>query len=64
MGWRIQIPSFGVDLKLNPLMRDQELITPSSTQVTYWEGAVDVLGSFGNVAVGGVGYAEMTGYDR
>jgi predicted secreted hydrolase len=64
MGWRIQIPAFGVDLKLDPLMRNQELLTRSSTQVTYWEGAVDVIGSFGNVAVSGVGYVEMTGYDR
>ncbi|HEY8849640.1 MAG TPA: lipocalin family protein, partial [Thermoanaerobaculia bacterium] len=64
MEWRIQIPSFGVDLKLDPLMRNQELVTRNSTQVTYWEGAVDVIGSFGNVAVSGVGYVEMTGYDR
>jgi predicted secreted hydrolase len=43
-------------------MRNQELVTRSSTNVTYWEGAVDVSGSFGNVAVSGVGYVEMTGY--
>jgi predicted secreted hydrolase len=64
MGWRVAIPSFGIALVLQPLMRDQELVTRNSTQVTYWEGAVDVAGSFGNVAIGGQGYVEMTGYER
>jgi predicted secreted hydrolase len=64
MGWRVEIPSFGIALVLQPLMKDQELITRSSTRVTYWEGAVDVAGSFGNVAINGQGYVEMTGYDR
>ena len=64
MGWRVAVPSFGIALVLRPLMKDQELVTRSSTQVTYWEGAVDVAGSFGNVAINGQGYVEMTGYDR
>ena len=62
MGWRVSIPSFGVRLLIDPLLRNQELITSGSTQVTYWEGAADVSGSFGNVAVSGAGYVEMTGY--
>ncbi|HET7710593.1 MAG TPA: lipocalin-like domain-containing protein [Thermoanaerobaculia bacterium] len=64
MGWTIDIPSLKVRLKVTPLMEDQELVTKSSTQVTYWEGAVSVTGSFGNVGVSGTGYVEMTGYDR
>jgi len=64
MGWRIAIPSFGIALTLQPVMKDQELVTRSSTQVTYWEGAVDAAGSFGNVAVNGRGYVEMTGYEK
>ena len=64
MGWRISVPAFGIAVDLDPLMRDQELITRSSTNVTYWEGAVDVSGSFGNNVVSGLGYVEMTGYDR
>jgi predicted secreted hydrolase len=64
MGWRISVPTFGISVELNPSLRNQELITRGSTNVTYWEGAVDVTGSFGNVAVSGVGYVEMTGYDR
>jgi predicted secreted hydrolase len=64
MGWRIAVPSFGIALTLQPLMKNQELVTSSSTRVTYWEGAVDAAGSFGNVAVNGRGYVEMTGYQR
>ena len=47
-----------------PLLREQELLTKGSTQITYWEGAVDVTGSFGGNAVRGEGYVEMTGYDK
>ena len=64
MGWRIAIPSLRVALTLRPLLNDQELITRASTGVTYWEGAVDVAGSFENTAVSGSGYVEMTGYAR
>jgi predicted secreted hydrolase len=64
MGWRVELPSFGVSLTLQPLLREQELVTQGSTGITYWEGAVDVSGSFSGVAVRGDGYVEMTGYDR
>ena len=62
--WRVEVPAFGVALEVNPLMNAQELMTKGSTRVTYWEGACDVSGSFGGVAVRGAGYVEMTGYDR
>jgi len=64
MGWRIAIPSFGIAITLQPVMKDQELVTRSSTRVTYWEGAVDAAGTFGNVAISGRGYVEMTGYEK
>jgi predicted secreted hydrolase len=64
MGWRVELPRFGVMLTLQPLLREQELLTKGSTQITYWEGAVDVTGSFGGNAVRGEGYVEMTGYDK
>jgi predicted secreted hydrolase len=64
MGWRVAVPKFGIDLMLQPLLSDQELVTRSSTHVTYWEGAVDVTGRAGSTAARGEGYVEMTGYDR
>lgn len=63
-GWRVELPMFSTTLTLQPLLREQELVTQGSTRVTYWEGAVDVTGSFDGVAVRGEGYVEMTGYDR
>jgi predicted secreted hydrolase len=64
MGWRVEVPSLRIALTLEPALRDQELVTPGSTGVTYWEGAVAVSGSFDSTAVRGEGYVEMTGYDR
>jgi predicted secreted hydrolase len=64
MGWRVSVPSFQIAVTLQPLLRDQELVTKASTHVTYWEGAVSVDGSSGSTAVKGDGYVEMTGYDR
>lgn len=64
MGWRVDVPAFGVSVNVEPLLRDQELVTKASTQVTYWEGACDVDGTFGGVAVRGKAYVEMTGYDH
>ncbi|HEV7923430.1 MAG TPA: lipocalin-like domain-containing protein [Thermoanaerobaculia bacterium] len=64
MGWRVMLPRLGILLTLDPLLRDQELITKGSTGVTYWEGAVDISGQFNGIAVKGDGYVEMTGYDR
>jgi predicted secreted hydrolase len=64
MGWRVELPTFNVALTMQPLMRHQELITLGSTNITYWEGACDVSGTFGGTPVRGEGYVEMTGYDK
>ncbi|HXG58781.1 MAG TPA: lipocalin-like domain-containing protein [Thermoanaerobaculia bacterium] len=62
MGWKIEVASLDLAVTLQPLLDDQELRTPASTRVTYWEGAVDAAGSMGNTVVRGRGYVEMTGY--
>lgn len=64
MGWKVELPSFGISLQVKERMKAQELITTGSTGVTYWEGAVTVSGRFGSGAVSGIGYVEMTGYDK
>jgi len=55
-GWRMRIPSQGIDLEITPLLADQELVTG----FRYWEGAVVARGRAGTA--GGAGYLEMTGY--
>lgn len=64
MGWKITVPSVDLSLDVREELKDQELITAHSTRVTYWEGSVVVDGRQGTSAVTGVGYVEMTGYDK
>lgn len=59
-GWRMRVPSAGLDLRLSPVLPDQELANTAGG-VSYWEGAVDVA----DAATGrhlGLGYVELTGY--
>ena len=60
--WRLTIPSRRLSLDLIPRMANQELVTTRSTQVTYWEGAIEVTGVAGGTAIKGHGYMELTGY--
>jgi len=60
--WRIDMPSVGLQLDISAVLDAQELVTAQSTGVTYWEGAVDAVGTHGDVSVSGEGYLEMTGY--
>jgi predicted secreted hydrolase len=55
-GWRMRIPSRGIDLEVTPRLADQELVT----SFRYWEGAVAVRSADGSAS--GSGYLEMTGY--
>lgn len=60
--WRLSFPGQRLSLTVTAAQQDQELRTPRSTQVTYWEGAVVVTGTRGADPVAGRGYLEMTGY--
>lgn len=61
--WELRVPGRELVLQVTPWLPDQELETPNSTRVTYWEGAVAVRGTFRGQAVSGKGYVELTGYD-
>ena len=56
--WTLRAPGQGLDLRIRPVMADQELFTT----VRYWEGAVDVEGERNGKPVSGRGYVELTGY--
>ena len=62
--WVINVPSAQLRVQIKPVMADQELRTSQSTKVTYWEGAVDVIGKHRGVPIQGKGYVELTGYTR
>jgi predicted secreted hydrolase len=61
-GWMIALVDEDWQLTLTPTLQDQELQTPASTGVTYWEGAVTISGSVAGRSVSGFGYVELTGY--
>jgi predicted secreted hydrolase len=56
--WRLQVPSHGLDLVVEPWLEAQEM----RTSFRYWEGAVRVNGVAGSSPVTGWGYVELTGY--
>jgi predicted secreted hydrolase len=60
--WRLSAPSLGLNLEVASLLADQELNTPHSTRVIYWEGAVSATGQIRGAPVTGRGYVELTGY--
>jgi predicted secreted hydrolase len=61
-GWKVEVPSAGISLTVNPALADQENRSALSGGVSYWEGAVRAVGRDG--APAGEGYVELTGYDR
>lgn len=56
--WRFQEASLGIDLKIIPFVQNQEM----QTTFLYWEGAVEVQGTYQGRPIQGVGFVEMTGY--
>lgn len=60
--WQIEIPRYGLSLSVSAAFSNQELSTPESTGVTYWEGSVRVEGTSNGSRAQGQGYLEMTGY--
>lgn len=62
--WTIAIPELGIQLNATTPLKSQELSGSSKLVPTYWEGAISLEGHRGNATTRGVGYLEMTGYDR
>lgn len=61
-GWRLEIPSKGLNVAISPEVLDQELDTRTTTGVIYWEGANRVSGTLNGRPVSGAAYVELTGY--
>jgi predicted secreted hydrolase len=61
--WKIVVPKLGIVLESSTSLPSQELASGKSLPA-YWEGAVIFDGRKGETAARGVGYIEMTGYDR
>ena len=62
--WQIDVPRLNLHLVEKTELSDQELYSTSAITPSYWEGAVQYSGQSGDELVKGVGYLEMTGYDK
>ncbi|MBI2887446.1 MAG: hypothetical protein HYY02_09575 [Chloroflexi bacterium] len=63
-GWTLELPGQGLSLQIDPAVAAQEMVTHGSVGRAYWEGATRVSGWAQGQPIGGIGYAELTGYDR
>jgi len=64
MGWRIQIPGEDADLTVEPAFNEQEMLTTRTTGTIYWEGAVNITGTFAGEQTRGRGFVELVGYAK
>ena len=64
IAWRVKIPSRGLDLEIRTPLASQELPGREGWTPTYWEGAITATGTRSGAPIRGVGYLELTGYDK
>jgi predicted secreted hydrolase len=64
IAWKIVIPKLEIELEARTSLALQELAGKTKIAPPYWEGAITLRGHRGKMPLGGVGYLEMTGYDR
>jgi predicted secreted hydrolase len=57
--WELEIPNESIKLKIKTQIPDQEL----KLAVRYYEGSINISGSYKNNPISGNGYIEMTGYE-
>jgi predicted secreted hydrolase len=62
--WHVSVPSLGLELEITTPLQSQELASRDRNLPTYWEGTIDIAGTRGGNSISGIGYLEMTGYDR
>ena len=62
--WKITIPMLSIELEVKTPLESQELWGKTTLVPNYWEGAIVLTGRRNQQPLWGVGYLEMTGYDR
>lgn len=60
ISWRLSAPALDLDVRIRPLLDDQENVSTLVPNLYYWEGAVAVIDRDGRNR--GRGYVELTGY--
>ena len=64
IAWKIVVPKLEIELEAHTSLPAQEFPGKTKIAPSYWEGAIQLGGHRGKSPLGGVGYLEMTGYDR
>lgn len=62
--WKISAPKLGIALEVTTPLKSQEVTGNMGPAPNYWEGAIQLSGTRNAASLRGVGYLEMTGYDR
>jgi predicted secreted hydrolase len=62
--WKVAIPILSIELEAKTPIESQELTGKTGLAPNYWEGAIVLSGRRDRRSLSGVGYLEMTGYDR
>ncbi len=62
--WKIAIPKLAIELEASTPLASQELTSNTKLSPNYWEGAIVLTGRRNSQPLSGLGYLEMTGYDR
>lgn len=60
IAWEVRLPKQKLTLKVSAHIPNQEM----NLGLTYWEGAVDIIGEENGKPLRGKGYLEMTGYGQ
>lgn len=61
-GWRLKIASIGLDVEIAPVVADQEVDEGIPRAAIYWEGKVEIAGTYRGERIEQPGYIELTGY--
>ena len=62
--WKIVVPRLSLELEVQTPLASQELSGKFKFAPNYWEGAIVLSGLRKSQPLSGLGYLEMTGYDR
>jgi predicted secreted hydrolase len=62
--WKLAVRPRSLNLDVTTSLKSQEIFSGSPIIPSYWEGAVRISGDRGGAPVKGVGYLELTGYDK
>ncbi len=64
VAWIMEIPKLALKLEATTRLKSQELSGGGPLSPNYWEGAITIRDTRAKGTLSGVGYLEMTGYDR